>query len=101
MGFWRNGTTDRQGRPRFVFPLIYSPLGYSTCSVVELGLNLVSFAAARQNVPGESDEPNRIWVEPSQDSDSEYEPDADDEDDDHDMSGEFGVFDYDQEAFLA
>lgn len=57
------------------------------------------FAAARQNFPGESDEPTHIWVEPSQDSDSEYETDTDDEDGDDDMSGEFGVFEYDQEAF--
>eukprot|EP00752_Nemacystus_decipiens_P002640 g2472.t1 len=45
------------------------------------------------------DEPNHMWVEPSADSDSKYEADSDDELGDGDMSGEFGFFEYDQEAF--
>lgn len=57
----------------------------------------VPTAATCTNFPDKSDDLSDVWIEPSADSDSEYEPEPDDEHGDGDMSGEFGVFEYEED----
>ena len=55
----------------------------------------MSFGADPTFLADESDDPDLIWVQPSTDSEGEYEPESDGECGDDDMSGEFGVYEYD------